>query len=344
VFSGTRLTFVLRECQQCAAGSFLVAKVVPFYLLLTSAVCTLAFVCLFSIAANGQETRIGELDQRLKDFKLKRSGINLIYEGEQELRKYLDEEKAIRGEMKKKYPTFKQIEDEDKKRTENIQAAVRRYAEIQRTMAAQQNLTITEHNQLVRENNAIVASLKEADIDTAWPARVKAGRGDFNEIRERYVSSLLNARNAVNEIELFWNDMKEDKDLKALVENIAKETKQTITLTSSKSFRNAVNDLKKLEGQVLSEQIALRSDGGNTFMLSVVIKGQAPVDMVLDSGASVISLPFKTASALGLTPTAYDPDVTLVLADGRQVTAKRTNRQQAAVLSIGNFRGRRIRD
>jgi len=87
VFSGTRLTFVLRECQQCAAGSFLVAKVVPFYLLLTSAVCTLAIVCLFSIAANGQETRIGELDQRLKDFKLKRSGINLIYEGEQELRK-----------------------------------------------------------------------------------------------------------------------------------------------------------------------------------------------------------------------------------------------------------------
>jgi len=87
VFSGTRLTFVLRECQQGAAGSFLVAKVVPFYLLLTSAVCTLAIVCLFSIAANGQETRIGELDQRLKDFKLKRSGINLIYEGEQELRK-----------------------------------------------------------------------------------------------------------------------------------------------------------------------------------------------------------------------------------------------------------------
>jgi aspartyl protease family protein len=45
--------------------------------------------------------------------------------------------------------------------------------------------------------------------------------------------------------------------------------------------------------------------------------------MVLDSGAGVISLPFKTAATLGLTPTAYDPDVTLVLADGRQVTAKR---------------------
>lgn len=284
--------------------------------------CFLAVMLFQGAALQGQDSRISELEQQLKDFKLKRSGANLIYDGELELRKLLEEEKAIRFEMKKKYPTFKLIEDEDNKRSGNIQAAMRRYAEIQRTLA-QQNLNALQHNQLVKENNAIVASLNEADVDKAWPARVKAARGEFNEIRERYVSNLLKARKAADEAETAWEELKANESLKKLVEEIAKETKQTIPLSASKSFRSTINDLKKLEGQVLSEQIPLHSDGGNTFMISVVVQGQAPVDMVLDSGAGVISLPFKTAATLGLTPTAYDPDVTLVLADGRQVTAKR---------------------
>ena len=284
--------------------------------------CLLAVLLFQGAALQGQDSRISELEQQLKDFKLKRSGANLISDAELELRKLLEEEKAIRFEMKKKYPTFKLIEDEDNKRSANIQAAVRRYAEIQRTLA-QQNLNVLQHNQLVKENNAIVASLNEADVDQAWPARVKAARSEFNEIRERYVSNLLNARKAADEAETAWEELKANEILKKLVEEIAKETKQTIPLAPSKGFRSTINELKKLEGQVLSEQIPLHSDGGNTFMISVVVQGQPPVDMVLDSGAGVISLPFKTAATLGLTPTAYDPDVTLVLADGRQVTAKR---------------------
>ena len=265
--------------------------------------CLLAVLLFQGAALQGQDSRISELEQQLKDFKLKRSGANLISDAELELRKLLEEEKAIRFEMKKKYPTFKLIEDEDNKRSANIQAAVRRYAEIQRTLA-QQNLDVLQHNQLVKENNAIVASLNEADVDQAWPARV-------------------NARKAADEAETAWEELKANESLKKLVEEIAKETKQTIPLAPSKGFRSTINELKKLEGQVLSEQIPLHSDGGNTFMISVVVQGQPPVDMVLDSGAGVISLPFKTAATLGLTPTAYDPDVTLVLADGRQVTAKR---------------------
>jgi aspartyl protease family protein len=285
-------------------------------------ICFLAAILFHGAALHGQGSRISDLEQQLKDFKLKRSGANLISDGELELRKLLEEEKAIRFEMKKKYPTFKLIEDEDNKRSGNIQAAMRRYAEIQRTLA-QQNLNALQHNQLVKENNAIVASLNEADVDKAWPARVKAARGEFNELRERYVSNLLNARKAADEAETAWEDLKANESLKKLVEEIAKETKQTIPLSASKGFRSTLNELKKLEGQVLSERIPLHSDGGNTFMISVVVQGQSPVDMVLDSGAGVISLPFKTAATLGLTPTAFDPDVTLVLADGRQVTAKR---------------------
>ena len=246
----------------------------------------------------------------------------MFLEAELELRACLDQEKLIRVEFKKKYPEFKKIEDNDRIRSENIQAAVRRYAEIRRTMA-QQNLTTSEHNRLAQENNAIVATLDEVDIDKSWSARVKAVRGEFNEIRERYVSNLLNARKIVDEVDLSWQDLKESESLKSLVEEIAKETNQVIPLLPSKSFRSGVNDLKKLEGRVLSEKLSLLSDGNNTFTISVVVKGQSPVDMVLDSVASLISLPFKTAVAMGITPTDFDPDVTLVLADGRRIIAKR---------------------
>jgi aspartyl protease family protein len=46
-------------------------------------------------------------------------------------------------------------------------------------------------------------------------------------------------------------------------------------------------------------------------------------ELCVDSGSTLISLPYKMARDVGLNPDSSDDDVILSLADGRQVRAKR---------------------
>ncbi|MCU0880925.1 MAG: retroviral-like aspartic protease family protein, partial [Pirellulaceae bacterium] len=74
--------------------------------------------------------------------------------------------------------------------------------------------------------------------------------------------------------------------------------------------------LKQLEDSVLSEAIELTSDGG-TLKVNVVVDGKHQQEMVVDSGASLISLPLAVAAKFGLRPTSKDEEIILQLADGR---------------------------
>ena len=80
--------------------------------------------------------------------------------------------------------------------------------------------------------------------------------------------------------------------------------------------------LKQLEDTVLSEAIDLRDDGGKTIRVSVVVNGKYQEEMVLDSGASLISLPSAIATKFGLKPREKDPRITLQLADGREIEGR----------------------
>jgi aspartyl protease family protein len=78
--------------------------------------------------------------------------------------------------------------------------------------------------------------------------------------------------------------------------------------------------LQSLEETVLSEEIPLRQVDGGSLIVSVVIDGKHTQDMVLDSGANLLTLPQQVADQCGITPGADDPRIVLSLADGSRIT------------------------
>ena len=56
--------------------------------------------------------------------------------------------------------------------------------------------------------------------------------------------------------------------------------------------------------------------------VSVVVNGKHQEDMVLDSGASLISVPPSVAAKWGLKPSDKDPKIVLQLADGREIDGR----------------------
>ena len=112
--------------------------------------------------------------------------------------------------------------------------------------------------------------------------------------------------------------MSEDSDVGSLLSELSKLSKRTFELTPSRSFESSVRQLEKLEKTILSQAIKLRREE-NTFYVSVVVNGKAR-EMILDSGSSLIGLPWTVANDLGVKVKPSDKPIQLQLADGRKIS------------------------
>jgi clan AA aspartic protease (TIGR02281 family) len=82
-----------------------------------------------------------------------------------------------------------------------------------------------------------------------------------------------------------------------------------------------VKKLEQLEKTVISEKIPLRREG-NSYYATVVINGKPPVDMVVDTGASCVVLPYKLALDCGAKPDESSATAIASIADGSRVKSK----------------------
>ena len=90
--------------------------------------------------------------------------------------------------------------------------------------------------------------------------------------------------------------------------------------TSDGILRSLDRRIEKLEQEVFSESIKLNVDGGSMYV-NVVIGGKTS-PMVVDSGATLISLPSEVAGDLGIDVPADAQPIRLTLADGRSISAR----------------------
>lgn len=283
-------------------------------------------------AQAGDKEEIAKLDATLGKRGIKRSGSNWVLEGEAKLKKCLDTEKAIRNEMKKKLPDYQAMEEEEYMRNISVPKAFERIAELDQLLA--QNLPVTQHNQLVAERNSLVATVNKYRSDKIWPEQLRKARAEWNKIRERYMENMLDARKVANDLDSQWKALEEDTELQEIAKSLSELTKQTVVAGPARGFKKMLADLEKLEGNVLTDVIPLQNSGGNTFHVSVVINGKETVEMVLDSGAGIISLPSATADAIGVSANENSEDIRLVLADGRTVVAKKVS---IPTVRVGRF-------
>ena len=182
---------------------------------------------------------------------------------------------------------------------------------------------VTLNNKLVGALNAIRGQhdLGRQQTDK-MDEQVKASRAKANEAREAYIQFVLDARKLAGKIEADYTQKAADPEVKAAVARLNQAAGKQFELVPSASFQSSLRRLKQLEDTVLSEAIDLRDDGGKTLRVSVVVNGKYQEEMVLDSGASLISLPSAIATKFGLKPTEKDPRITLQLADGREIEGR----------------------
>ncbi|WP_425616947.1 TIGR02281 family clan AA aspartic protease [Anatilimnocola sp. NA78] len=181
------------------------------------------------------------------------------------------------------------------------------------------NLTVDNHNRLVGALNAIGGQI---DLGLQQQGKstdkVRAARGKSNAAREAYTEKLLEVRSAADKVEQAWSKAAADPKNQAAMAKVNEVLKKSLALKPTPVFTVAERQLAQLEDKILSENIALRDDDA-TLWASVMINGKHTKEMIVDSGAQSLALPYAMAKEMGLEPMSTDPRITLILADGREI-------------------------
>ena len=202
----------------------------------------------------------------------------------------------------------------------------------QQTLTAlrQQHVALNAQLANVRDvgtNNRIVGALEamrgqhelvEEQLEQL-ETKLKEARGKANEARENYLQFVLDTRKLADKIKADYETKASDPEVKEALDLLNKSFGKQLAIAPTAAFHANEKKLLALEETVLSESIPLRVEGSNTYMVTVVVNGKHTQEMVLDSGASMISLPAAMAETFGLKPSSKDPKIRLQLADGREI-------------------------
>lgn len=195
-----------------------------------------------------------------------------------------------------------------------------------RTVDAKNNL-INTMNELGDRVNLLQGSDQEEET-------VKTVRAAATKVGEEYVEHLLKTRKLFDKIQDQYEQLAADEEVAKAISAYSKASSRQFQLGPAPSFTAYGRKLKSLEDIVLSEAIDIRRGPDSLWYLPVVFNGKHAIEMAVDTGASLIVLPAKMATAAGLTPSSDAPTIQCKLADGSIVEAKLV---QVASVRIGKF-------
>ncbi len=238
--------------------------------------------------------------------------------------------------LKRKVFAAQEKLDEAKQAVAENRRLVLAYIQKRRQLRSQLPLarSAEQHNQIVMALNELadrVLLLQQSDheekaLDEARTAAAAA--------LEQYTEQLLELRRLCEGVERGYADLAADPAVAAAIDQFNKTASRSYRLGPSTALASNQRRLKRLEETVLSESIQLRRGPGGLWYVTATFNGQHPQEMAIDTGASVIALPWETAQAVGLTPGEDDLTVQVQMADGRVLEAKRV---VANTVRVGKF-------
>jgi clan AA aspartic protease (TIGR02281 family) len=247
------------------------------------------------------------------------SGLSLV--DEKELAKAFAEALALKRKLVTAAKEQRGGEQEIEELQANMRQRLQNSVELNAQLANGRN-SVVEHNQLagaVNANNSTIKLLEQEQEQAK--KQIDGVRKKANAAREGYVQQVAEIRALVERLSQRYTALNADADAqRALAEwNAAANTK--FEIKPSSYFLNSVKKLESLEKTVISEKIPLRREG-NSYFATVVINGKPPQEMIVDTGASSVVLPYSVAIECGVKPEESTATVIATVADGSKVKSK----------------------
>ncbi|MGB0768525.1 MAG: TIGR02281 family clan AA aspartic protease [Phycisphaeraceae bacterium] len=265
----------------------------------------------------------------LEDAGLTRAGLEYVIAEEEEIIK-------ARREIKDAQRDLDKAEDQFRDAERKIAKAQHYIANLQREMSeakykANSANTRQEQARAIKAYDDLVALIKQVQVERT--EFEKDQQVKIDDARAAYIATMVTWVEKAQVVTDKYAELAEDAAITGAIEAISDADKRKYVLGPSRRFEIINRDLAKAAAEYQRGAVDLRKVG-NVMEIDVRINGKPIRSMILDTGASALSLPHLFATDLGITVTDADPIVQLQMADGKLVDARRVTLES---VQVGEF-------
>ncbi|NND99311.1 MAG: retroviral-like aspartic protease family protein, partial [Pirellulaceae bacterium] len=267
---------------------------------------------------------VAKADKILEDIGLRRSGKTIAATNTTEVSRALTGLARERRQLKLVYKDWKNANDH----TAAIRREIRRLsiqdADLNLQLARVAGVDPSANNRVVGLINAGRSRMKilTTDADRARDITSQK-RGTLSEAESAYAETILAIRKDFDSIRNQLDESLKQPQTKIALQVMHRnfQTPAPEVISADQILAPLAKRIERVEQEVFSESIPLDVQPNGSLYVDVVV-GKKTSRMVVDSGATLISLPATTAQELGITIASDAPDLKLVMADGREIPAK----------------------
>ena len=252
------------------------------------------------------------------DLQLLVTGNNVVFAGERDLSRGLSTAAALKRKIKQAATPLRQIQQKISFYESGMVQAEQQLVIRNAQLANVQD--IATNNRLIGAINTIRGqmSLAQKSLEVLKEHENQA-RVQLNEAREAYVQNTFEMRKLADQLSEAYDKAADSPETQERIKTLAAESGKELKFEKSSALQNNLRKLEDLEKTVYKEKISLRRDG-NTYYATVVVNGKHTTEMIVDSGASLISLPYELAVSMDLKPEPGDKKILITIADGSTIT------------------------
>jgi clan AA aspartic protease (TIGR02281 family) len=193
---------------------------------------------------------------------------------------------------------------------------------------------VITNNRYVAMINATRARIRElvTERDRLKETELIEKRNLLSKVESDYANLVLAIRRSYREIhDKLVKDL-ETEPVKIALGVMTANFETPRDMTADQILASLDKRIEKIEQEIFSENITLEVDNGSMYV--DVSVGNKTARMVLDSGATLVSLPATTATELGINIPADARKMQLIMADGRTIDARAVT---LARVRVGEF-------
>ncbi|MCA9035231.1 MAG: retroviral-like aspartic protease family protein [Planctomycetaceae bacterium] len=293
---------------------------------------TAIFVSLFMFFCCGSVSAQGDPETVLQQRGLRKSSAGWILEEESELTKLMSQSSRLKRQVSDAGRVLTQAERQAlAKKTALTQMNVQH---VQLNAQLANARTVAENNRIVGLLNALGGQINLASQDQTAENNLKAARSKAGEVRELYAQHIIDMRTRFDVVKDRYTVLAADNVVRQAINDFNQSSDKKLELGPSRSLASFERSLVKLEETVLSEDIQGQQGQGSLLYVAAVINGKEPIDIAVDTGASVVVLSWELAEKLDLKPGPDAQRVSFVVADGRQIEGRMVS---AKTVRVGRF-------
>ncbi|MEM9366140.1 MAG: TIGR02281 family clan AA aspartic protease, partial [Planctomycetota bacterium] len=283
---------------------------------------------------------VAKAEKILQDVGLKRSGRSLVALEGTDAARALGNLNRTRRDLRQKQKDVAAAEASLASIQEQIRQLKARDVELNLQLARVAGTDVSANNRIVALINAGRTASNQAETNRKTAhANALSVRSVMIQAEAEYAEEVFGLRKEIDTLRDTISQSLDDEQVTIALRVLNANFDVPSDLTADDILRPLSTRLSKVESEVFRESIGLEIRDNGSLFVTVSINNK-PLRMVVDSGATMMTLPAKAANDLGVEIPPSAPRLRLVLANGQEIGARAVN---LGSVRVGQFEATGVR-